>query len=254
MSNFSNDLSQMRFRKSLKKNSHNLYSMNKEMYRLFFAIDETKTIAQVASQQQMDFTFVADYIFKLWKQGLIKPVGESKLCVDHNFSKLLKINLHYIIGRKDIAYDYVDNELKKMNLSHHQLPVDLIPEVVTAVSSKISDPSVRKSFCEYMKATLPLRTRVKKMIRLDKVEKVTKVPTGTRGKTKQIIDRIITGRSGGDKFIENNIKIKLMLNGINPKSYSIDTLDDPKTIERLRKMATDMGVNLESTTPRAAGY
>ena len=45
-----------------------------------------------------------------------------------------------------------------------------------------------------------------------------------------------------------------MLNGINPKSYSIDTLDDPKTIERLRKMATDMGVNLESTTPRAAGY
>jgi hypothetical protein len=47
-----------------------------------------------------------------------------------------------------------------------------------------------------------------------------------------------------------------MLNGINPKSYSSDTLDDPKTIDRLRKMATDMGVNLnlQSTTPRAAGY
>jgi len=247
MSNFSNDLSQMCFRKFLEEDRYSLYSMNMDMCRLFFAIDETKTISQVASQQKMDFAVVADCILKLWKQGLIKPVGQSKLCVDHNFSKLLKINLHYIVGRKEIAYTCVDEELEKLNLSHDQVPVDLIPDVVTAVSSKISDPKVRREFCEYMKSTLPLRTKMKKVTRWDNVQKIMNVPAATRGKTKQIIDRIIAVRSGGNPTIENNIKIKLMLKGINPNSYSSDTLDDPKTIARLRKMAAAMGVDLTTT-------
>jgi hypothetical protein len=255
MSNFSNDLSQMRFRKSLKEDSSNLYSMNMNMCRLFFAIDETKTIFQMASQQKMDFTVVADCIFKLWKQGLIKPVAQSKLCVDHNFSKLLKINLHYIIGRKEIAYTCVDEELKKLDLPHDQVPVDLIPDVVTAVSSKISDSEVRREFCEYMKSALPLRTKMKKVSRWDNIQKIVDVPDATRGRTKQIIDRIIAVRSGGNPTIENNVKIKLMLKGINPNSYSGDTLDDPKTIARLRKMAAAMSVDLDpQSTLKAAGY
>jgi hypothetical protein len=79
--------------------------------------------------------------------------------------------------------------------------------------------------------------------------------TTTRGKTKQIIDRIIAMRSGGNPTIKNNIKVKLMLKGINPNSYSNNTLDDPKTIARLRKMAAAMNVDLDpQSTLKAAGY
>lgn len=250
MSNLSNGLFKLRFSKTSKQDSYDLYSMSMEMRRLFLAIDETKIVSQVASQLKMELSFVRNGVIELLKKELIQPAGHFKLCTDHNFSKLLKINLHYILGRKAIAYTCVDKELKNMNLSHDQVPVDLIEDVVVAVSSIISNSSVRSKFCEYMKITLPLRIQIKKITGWDNNKMIKDVPAVTRGKTKKIIDRIIAVRSGGDPSIENNIKTKLVLKGINPNKYSGNTVDDPKTIAQLRKMANAMGVDITVTRGR----
>lgn len=232
----------MRFRKSINNDDRN-FSMTADMYRLFFALDEHKTMSQVLSQQQMDPDLMMDSISRLWTLGLIEPVGLTNLYLNENYSRLLKICLHYILGRKDIAYSAVDSALGALELDPQQLPASRADSLVTAVSSKIANPIVKKKFCDFMQVLIPLWT------------KMTLGPQGTRqnpglaassrGQTRQIIDRIIAVRSGGNPIIAKNVRTKLMLKGINPASYFDDTMDDPRLLKTLRQLATNMGVDLQ---------
>ena len=70
------------------------------------------------------------------------------------------------------------------------------------------------------------------------------------GKTKLIIDSIITQRSGGDPMIAKMIKTKFMLKGINPDAYSLDTPDDPNLVQRLMDLAGKLGVKIPSAKSR----
>jgi hypothetical protein len=243
MPNNSTEFSEMRFRKSVRQEDRS-FSMNRDMYRLFFALDENKTMSQVASQQQMDLDLLMDCVSKLWSQGLIEPIGLTNLCVDPNFVKLLKIVLYYILGRKNIAYPCVDHELAKLGLLQEQLPANRASGLIAAVSAKISDPEMSRHFRELMENLIPIRARMKHALTAGAGQRGAAASGGTRGKTRQIIDRIISARSGGNPTIAKNVKTKLILKGINPDSYFDDTLDNPSTLEQLRQMAAAMGVDL----------
>jgi hypothetical protein len=64
MSNASNEFFEMRFRKTVDRVNRN-FSMNGDMYRLFFALEETKTMAQVASQVGMDPPVMMESVARL---------------------------------------------------------------------------------------------------------------------------------------------------------------------------------------------
>jgi hypothetical protein len=246
MTDFSTGFSTMRFRQSGKLNNRN-YSMNSDMLRLFFALDENKTMSQVASQQQMDPAVMMECVSKLWAQGLIKPVGLTNLSLDKNFLKLLKINLHYIIGRKETAYACVNDLLEESGLSSKQLPAVSAPALVAGVASKISDPKIAAQFRAYMETVLPLRVKMREFQESDSMHQgKADAAWGSRGKTRQIIDRIIAARAGGNPIITSNIKTKLILKGINPDTYFDDTLDNPQTLEKLRSIAAAMGVDIDN--------
>ncbi len=60
------------------------------------------------------------------------------------------------------------------------------------------------------------------------------------GKIRQMIDSIITQRAKDNPMLERVIKTKLILKGINPNKYTLQSEDDPVVIGKLEKMIADL--------------
>lgn len=60
------------------------------------------------------------------------------------------------------------------------------------------------------------------------------------GKIRQMIDSIITQRAKDNPMLERVIKTKLILKGINPNKYSLQSEDDPVVIGKLEKMIAEL--------------
>ncbi len=238
-----NEFAEMRFRKSVIFMNRS-YPFNGNMFRLFFALDENTTMSQLASRQQMELGVIMESIVKLWNLGLIEPIGLTHLIVDSNFSKLLQINLHYILGNKEAAYSCVDSALKDLGLANDQLSAVRVSSLVHTVAAKIPDAKIRGKFRDYMETLLPIRTKMP-FIGSFSANKALGLTNVSRGKARQIMDRIISVRSGGNPLIAKNIKTKLMLKGIDPDAYFDTTPDDAKTLKELSILASKMGVDLD---------
>jgi hypothetical protein len=156
--------------------------------------------------------------------------------------------LYYILGRKKIAYTCVDTELEKLGLSQDRLPANRASDLIDAISTKISDPKICETFRELLVNLIPIRTKMKDTLATTVSGQAQGVSNSTSGKTRQIIDRIIASRSRGNPIVAKNIKTKLILKGIDPDAYYDDTLDNPKTLEKLCQMAAAMGVALDDAT------
>ena len=60
------------------------------------------------------------------------------------------------------------------------------------------------------------------------------------GKIRQMIDSIITQRAKDNPMLDRVIKTKLILKGINPNKYTIQSDDDPVVLAKLEKMIADL--------------
>jgi hypothetical protein len=57
---------------------------------------------------------------------------------------------------------------------------------------------------------------------------------------KEMIDTLISGKAGNNPVRANIIKAKLILNGIDPKRLTAETIDDPLIIAKLDKLAKEL--------------
>lgn len=64
------------------------------------------------------------------------------------------------------------------------------------------------------------------------------------GKIKLMVDTIIEKRSKGDELIAEMTKTKLIMKGINPDNYTTSSEDDEAIIEKIKKIAKEMNVEL----------
>ncbi|MGV8118455.1 MAG: hypothetical protein AB2L14_01705 [Candidatus Xenobiia bacterium LiM19] len=64
------------------------------------------------------------------------------------------------------------------------------------------------------------------------------------GQIKKIIDTIISTRGKGDPTLISMIKTKLILKGIHPDKYLDNSPDLQPVIEKLEKLAQELGVRL----------
>lgn len=64
------------------------------------------------------------------------------------------------------------------------------------------------------------------------------------GKIKYMINKIVEQNAKGDKTIESTTKTKLILRGINPNLYHDNTEDDQIVIEKLKKFAQELNLNI----------
>jgi len=64
------------------------------------------------------------------------------------------------------------------------------------------------------------------------------------GKIKEMLDKVIQIRSKGDLGLANLTKAKFILKGVNPDKFNPASPDDIGTIERIKIMAKDFGVQI----------
>jgi hypothetical protein len=60
------------------------------------------------------------------------------------------------------------------------------------------------------------------------------------GKIKIMIDSVIEQRAKGNTMLEGVIRTKLMLKGIDPKKYTLQSDDDPAVISKLEALVRDL--------------
>ena len=65
------------------------------------------------------------------------------------------------------------------------------------------------------------------------------------GKVKTLIDQLIDLRTKGDRGLVAPLKIKLIMKGVDPDMFDVDSPDNPLVIQRLRTIAKEMGYELK---------
>jgi hypothetical protein len=64
------------------------------------------------------------------------------------------------------------------------------------------------------------------------------------GRIKRMIDLIIECRAKGNLLLTDTTKAKLIFKGVNPDAFTALSPDDPRTEERVRIIAAELGVSL----------
>jgi len=64
------------------------------------------------------------------------------------------------------------------------------------------------------------------------------------GKIKKVLDEIIAQRSRGNSTMAMTTKTKIIMKGINPDQYLSTSPDDPVVLDKVRKIAEELGVQV----------
>ena len=60
------------------------------------------------------------------------------------------------------------------------------------------------------------------------------------GKIRRMIDSVIQQRAMGNPMLEKIIKTKMILKGVNPNKYTLDSDDDPVILNKLENMLREL--------------
>ena len=64
------------------------------------------------------------------------------------------------------------------------------------------------------------------------------------GRIRIMIDQIVRERSQGNPILEATTRTKLIIKGIQPDAYDLESEDDPVVLEKLRSIGNDLGVSV----------
>ena len=139
------------FRKVIRKDSDEI-SLDADMIRLLIAIDENKSLYQVAEEVDMQATMLKSTLSKLLEQGLIEPVKKDIAYLDHLFLEALRINLSKVIG--PMAEILIEDVVEDMKLKASEIPANQAAELINNLSLEIPDEKNRIEFKKSMLAIL----------------------------------------------------------------------------------------------------
>jgi hypothetical protein len=199
------------------------YADDIKSFNIFLALDGKRSVQIIAEQDAYDLDYLSNRIKEFYDEGLIEPVTGEVISRGRAKKLLDEIILKRSRGVGAIAKAIkIKIALKGIN------PDSLTPNT----------PDYPALLEKLLKLAQSYGLRVK-----------TKADH-SKGKTKLIIDSIITQRSGGDPTVAKMIRTKFMLKGINPDAFSMDTPDDPNLVKRLKDLAAKMGVEISSAKAR----
>jgi hypothetical protein len=195
-------------------------------FNVLAAIDGKRSVQKIASEDRFDAVQLAEKVKSLYEQGLV----EQAVAEEISRGQAKKI-LDAIIQKRSRGVGSIAKAIKiKFALK------GINPDNLTPITP--DDPVV-----------------LKKLINLARsygLQVQTQSAQHTKGKTKLIIDSIITQRSGGDAKVAKVIKTKLMLKGVNADAYSLDTPDDPNLVKKLTDLAGKLGVTIPRVSANTA--
>ena len=135
------------YRKAIRKDSDQI-SLDADMIRLLIAIDESKSLYQIADEVEMKAVTLKKNLSKLLEQGLIEPVKKDLPVLDKIFLQALKINLSKVIG--PMAEILIEEVVSEMELTSPEIPVHQAAELITILSHEILDEGKRIEFKKSM--------------------------------------------------------------------------------------------------------
>ena len=135
------------YRKVIRKDNNEI-SLDADMIRLLIAIDENKSLYQIADEVEMEDATLKKNLSKLLQQGLIEPVKKDLPVLDKIFLQALKINLSKTIG--PMAVILIEEVVLDMELTAPEIPVHQAAELITALSHEIPDEIKRIEFKKSM--------------------------------------------------------------------------------------------------------
>jgi len=135
------------YRKVIRKDNNEV-SLDADMIRLLIAIDENKSLYQIANEVEMEDATLKKNLAKLLEQGLIEPVKKDLQVMDKIFLQALKINLSKTIG--PMAEILIEEVASDMKITAPEIPVHQAAELITALSHEIPDETKRIEFKKSM--------------------------------------------------------------------------------------------------------
>ena len=203
------------------------YAKDIKTFNVLGSMDGKRTVEEIAAAGRFDPQYLEEKVKALYDQGVIEKVaadgisrGQAKKILDAIIRKRSR-------GVGAIAKNIrVKFALKGIN------PDSLTPDTP-------DDPVLLKKLIQLARSYgLKVQIKTGPTMRAEQ----------TNGKTKLIIDSIITQRSGGDPGRAKVIKVKLMLKGVNADAYSLDTPDDPNLVKKLIDLAGKLGVTIPTVS------
>jgi DNA-binding transcriptional regulator YhcF (GntR family) len=143
------------FRKRIRKDLEPV-SLDADMIRLLLAIDERKSLYQIAAEVEMDAATFKKNLKKLLEQGLIESVRKAAALVDNSFLPSVRMNLARIIG--PMADIVVEDSVAELKLDAAGIPVEQAAELINRVALEIPSEDGRIRF---KKAMIAILTKVK---------------------------------------------------------------------------------------------
>ena len=141
------DKQQIYYRKVIRRD-HNQISLDADMIRLLIAIDENKSLYQIADEVDMRAETLKTNLEKLLRQGLIEPVKKDLPVLDRIFLQALKINLSRVIG--PMSEILIEEVVSQMELNSPGIPMDQAAELIATLSHEIPDEEKRIEFKKSM--------------------------------------------------------------------------------------------------------
>ena len=141
------DQQQIYYRKVIRR-EHNQISLDADMIRLLIAIDENKSLYQIADEVDMRADTLKANLEKLLRQGLIEPVKKDLPVLDRIFLQALKINLSKVIG--PMSEILIEEVVSQMELNSPGIPMDQAAELIATLSHEIPDEEKRIEFKKSM--------------------------------------------------------------------------------------------------------
>lgn len=139
------------FRKRIRKDLEPV-SLDADMIRLLLAIDERKSLYQIAAEVEMDAAAFKKNLKKLLEQGLIETVQKPAARVDQRFLPTLRMNLARVIG--PMADIVVDDCVAELKLDAAAIALEQAAELINRVALEIPNEDGRIRFKKSMIAIL----------------------------------------------------------------------------------------------------
>jgi hypothetical protein len=194
-------------------------------FNVLFALDGRRSVKTIAVEDNFDVDELSKKMKDLYDQGLIEPAMDN--VISRGRSKKL---LDAIILKRSRGVGAIAKAIKIKIALKGINPDSLTPDTP-------DDPVLLRKLVALARSYgLVVKTKADR----------------TKGRTKLLIDSIITQRSGGDPMVAKMLKTKFMLKGINPDAYSLDTPDDPSIVKRLMDLAGKLGIKIPSAKASSA--
>ncbi len=143
------------FRKTVRKDSQTV-SLDADMIRVLLAVEESKSIHQLATELEMGEGALKRNITRLIEQGLVEPVDKRRPVLDRGFLQAARMNLSRVVG--PMAEILLEDWVAEMNINPSSIPLDLAAELVNRLALEIPEESGRLQF---KKSMVPILNKVK---------------------------------------------------------------------------------------------